>query len=248
VPDVTLEAISRTFYAEAVKYGFKHLDYVRFVNLILDHAMQQFSQRSNGRRVKDIAGIDDSMAHSATQVPPGLPLHGDRVTVRAFHGEPDIQHLELWTRDGLGKRFLLSRTSSQQAALRDVVKESSSVFGIIQARTGEPIGCVTFLNYDGAQRKAELRKLIGSPAHRGQGLAREASALWIQYGIQALGLKKIYLNTFETDIRNIRLNERLGFKVEGILRGEVVVNDVRRDVLRMGLVVDDLIGDEGTEI
>jgi RimJ/RimL family protein N-acetyltransferase len=85
------------------------------------------------------------------------------------------------------------------------------------------------------QRKAELRKLIGDAEQRRKGFAKEASALWIRYGFKALALKKIYLNTRDTDIRNVRLNEELGFVVEGVLRNEVLIDGTYHDVLRMGL-------------
>jgi len=67
------------------------------------------------------------------------------------------------------------------------------------------------------------------------GLAKEATKLWIEYRILALGLKKIYLNTLFTNVRNIRLNEDLGFQVEGILRNEIFFEGKHYDVLRMGL-------------
>src|SRR4029079_4746463 len=100
---------------------------------------------------------------------------------------------------------------------------------------GRPVGCVAYLDHDGRQRRAELRKMIGDPALRGRGLGREATERWVGYGIGALGLRKIYLNTLATNIRNIKLNEELGFRVEGILRNEVLVDGEYRDVLRMGL-------------
>jgi RimJ/RimL family protein N-acetyltransferase len=85
------------------------------------------------------------------------------------------------------------------------------------------------------QHKAELRKLIADPCMRGQGLGKEAALLWLNYGMLKLGLKKIYLTTMDTNTRNIRLNESLGFKVEGILRNEILFDGRYRDVLRMGL-------------
>jgi RimJ/RimL family protein N-acetyltransferase len=59
--------------------------------------------------------------------------------------------------------------------------------------------------------------------------------LWVGYGLGALGLKKIYLNTLSTHIGNIKISEQLGLQVEGILRNEVLIDGVYRDVLRMGL-------------
>jgi len=94
---------------------------------------------------------------------------------------------------------------------------------------------MAFLNYDRKYKKAELRKLIGVPKLRGKGLGKEATKYWIQYGFTELGLNKIYLNTVDTNIRNIKLNEELGFKVEGILRNEILIDGNYHDVLRMGL-------------
>jgi len=88
------------------------------------------------------------------------------------------------------------------------------------------------------EHKAELRKLIGEPGMRAKGLAKESTRLWIHYGIEVLGLRKIYLNTLDTNIRNIKLNEELGFKFEGILRNEVFFDGKYHDVLRMGIWKD----------
>ena len=96
---------------------------------------------------------------------------------------------------------------------------------------------MAFLDHDFEQKKAELRKLIGNPAFRSKGYGKEATKLWIQYGISNLGLRKIYLNTLQTNVRNIRLNQELGFKVEGILRNECSIDGKLYDLLRMGLII-----------
>ena len=73
---------------------------------------------------------------------------------------------------------------------------------------------------------------------RGEPLVKEATRLWIQYGIEVLGLKKICLNTLNTHIRNIKLYEDLGFEFEGILRNEVFFDGRYHDVLRMGMLTE----------
>ena len=122
-----------------------------------------------------------------------------------------------------------------ECELDTFIADSLNIIGIITLPDHQPIGAVAYLDYDKRQHKAELRKLIGEPLMRGKGYAKEATQLWIQYGFSTLGLKKIYLNTLDTNIRKIQLNEELGFKVEGILRNEVLVEGAYRDVLRMGL-------------
>ena len=95
-----------------------------------------------------------------------------------------------------------------------------------------------YLDYDTNQHKAEMRKLIGEDEHRGKGHAKEATNLWIQYGINNLGLKKIFLNTIENNIRNVTLNKELGFQIEGILRKECFIDNKYYDLLRMGLIAE----------
>ena len=68
-----------------------------------------------------------------------------------------------------------------------------------------------------------------------EGSGKEATALWIKYGLEVLHLKKICLHTLNTNIRNIKLNEELGFAVEGILHNEVFIDGRYHDVLRMGM-------------
>jgi RimJ/RimL family protein N-acetyltransferase len=164
-----------------------------------------------------------------------LPLRGSRVLVRSFDMDRDLALFDRWLADDSGRHFLLSRTTSELHDIRDIIHNHASILGVITLPDGTAIGSVAFLDYDRGQAKAELRKLIGNPEHRGKGLAKEASALWIRYGLESLGLRKIYLNTLDTNIRNIRLNEDLGFRVEGVLRNEVLIDGTYHDVLRMGL-------------
>ncbi len=116
-----------------------------------------------------------------------------------------------------------------------LIEDDLNIIGVITLLDQTPIGIMAYLDFDSIQHKAELRKLIGEPGMRGRGFGKEATKLWIQYGTQGLELKKIYLNTLNTNIRNIKLNEELGFKVEGILRNETLIDGKYHDVLRMGL-------------
>ena len=136
--------------------------------------------------------------------------------------------------DDYGKHFLLSCASAQQADISSLLDNPDNQIGIV-VRGKEPIGAVAFLDIDKTQRRAELRKIIGVREARGKGFAEEATRLWIAYGGSRLGLEKIYVSTLQTHLRNIQLNESIGFRVEGLLHNEVVISGARFDVLRMGL-------------
>jgi RimJ/RimL family protein N-acetyltransferase len=239
IPEQTLTALVRSFFREAREYGFRQTDYLRFVNALLDLAMHQ-------------NGTTDADAEDAGRETPRvrafrLPLTGERIRIRAYDPDRDPPMFSRWLRDDAGRYFLLSRISLRRSRFEDLISDPSNTIGVITLDDGRPIGAMGFLKHDYTQHKAELRKLIGDPDLRGQGYAREATRLWIQYGLQGMGLKKIYLNTLETNLRNIRLNEELGFKVEGILRNEVMIDGRTHDVVRMGLLSPDEPADTSEE-
>ena len=231
IPVATLEMLARSFLKEASSYGFKQVDYVRFVNFMLDYAMSQ-KDEDEGQMKTD---KQPYMIESSDSETLRLPLNGERVTIRAVNPLEDRSLLKKWLEDEFGRYFLLSRTTARKLKMGQLLEVDSNIVGVITLHDETPIGAVAYLDYNANQRKAELRKLIGESTMRGKGFAKEATALWIRYGYSKLGLKKIYLNTFNTNIRNIKLNEELGFRVEGILRNEVFIDGEYKDVLRMGL-------------
>ena len=228
LPEITLEATARSFYKQALGYGFALGDFVRFTNLLLGIAMAQRS--SQGR-----ASLPPEPSASMRRVYGNLPIVGDEVSIRRF-GEPgDRPLLDRWVADAEGRFFLLSTSSGRAHDVDGLLASASNQVGMV-VHEGRPVGCVAYLDVDADQRRAELRKMIGDPAMRGRGLMREAAELWVGYGVGALGLRKIYLTTLAAHIGNVKINEEIGFRVEGILRNEVLVDGEPHDVLRMGLL------------
>ncbi|MBN1301551.1 MAG: GNAT family N-acetyltransferase [Melioribacteraceae bacterium] len=227
ITDETIEALTRNFYKEAASYGFRYEHYLKFVNTLLDLALEK-----NGKieiKPESIVVTDASMNHE-------LPIQGRNTIIREYNAKEDFGLLEKWLKDEYGRYFMHSLITSNRLTLEDLLNDSRNIVGIITKTDNIPIGVMAFLNYDKQQKKAELRKLIGEPQLRGKGLGKEATKIWISYGRNFLKLRKIYLYTVDTNIRNIKLNEELGFKVEGILRNELVIDKITSDVLRMGLV------------
>jgi len=164
-----------------------------------------------------------------------FPLVGKQVRIREFSSDRDLDLLEKWLPDKYGRYFVLSCATAQAVTIETLTNSSANHLGIITLHDDHPVGAMAFLDHSEAQKRAELRKLIGDPDSRGRGLAEEATRLWIAYGMQKLGLEKIYVSTLQTHISNIKLNENIGFKMEGLLRNEVLIDGRRHDVLRMGI-------------
>jgi len=228
IPEETIEAVARSLFKETFHYGFKQVDYLRFVNLLLDMSMKN-GNGDNKSKDAPVYKLGENLK---------LPLIGKRLIIREFNDKTDHKLLEKWLADKDGRHFLLSRITAKQSNIDELIKSAHNIIGIITLKDQTPIGLLAFLDYYEIQRKAELRKLIGESEFRGKGYAKEATGLWIQYGISFLNLNKVYLNTLDTNIRNIRLNEELGFKVEGILRNECFFDGEYHDILKMGLLID----------
>jgi len=231
IPTATIEVFARSIYKEASTYGFGQLDVIRLVNELMDRctAQDQEVQPKTSGHTEPVTTRGKSK---------NLPLIGKRLKIRAFDKNTDIALLEEWLPDKYGRYFVLSCATAQSVSIDALVNEDRNHLGIITALDDRPIGALAFLDHSVDQKRAELRKLIGDPDSRGKGLAEEATRLWIGYGMSTLGIEKIYVSTLQTHIGNIKLNENIGFRVEGLLRNEVLIDGDRHDVLRMGICID----------
>lgn len=232
IPEQTISTLARSIFREASSYGFGQVDVVRLVNELMDLCTGDPAANSvpQTRAIEDL----DKLSQSAGQ----LPLIGERVKIRAYQSDTDQQLLEDWLPDKYGRYFVLSCATAQNITVAALTESENNHLGIITSMDDKPIGALAYLDHSETQRRAELRKLIGDVNSRGQGLAEEATRLWVSYGLQTLGLEKIYVSTLQTHIRNVKLNEDIGFRVEGLLRNEVLIDGARHDVLRMGIWVE----------
>jgi RimJ/RimL family protein N-acetyltransferase len=230
IPEETIAAFARTIHQEAKKYGFGQVDTIRLVNALIDLSMDH---KASARH--SAASADSGHQRNGYSVDE-LPLTSSRLRVRLADAQHDVPLLEGWMADEYGRHFLLSCATAQQLDIAALLSNPHNQVGIIELSAGTPIGAIAYLDVDKAQRRAELRKIIGVKGARGKGYAEEATSLWIEYGLSRLGLEKVYVSTLQTHLRNIKLNESVGFRVEGILRGEVRLGHKRHDVLRMGLL------------
>jgi RimJ/RimL family protein N-acetyltransferase len=227
IPGETIRAFARTIFHESQKYGFGSVDVVRLINALMDMTADAGVTTADPAERKSI----DYRLFDVE----GFPLRSERIRIRKADRVGDQELIESWIADRYGQYFLLSCATAQRHEVVSILKNPLNQVGIVSLAGGTPIGAVAYLDLDPMQRRAELRKLIGVASERGKGYAEEATALWIAYGRKQLGLKKIYLSTLQTHLRNIQLNESIGFRIEGVLRGEILLGNQRHDVLRMGL-------------
>ena len=231
IPDATIAALGRSIHKEARRYGFGQLDVVRLINELMD-----LSSAADGEQTAEQQPAGQPVP--LKPIAEALPISGERVRIRALDYAQDEALFNTWLNDRYGRFFLLSAAQARSAPVSELIDDEDNHLAIVTLLDGKPIGALAYLDHSRQQKRAELRKLIGAVEARGQGLAEEATRLWIRYGMGRLGLQKIYVSTLQTHIRNVQLNERIGFRVEGLLRNEVSIDGERHDVLRMGFWQD----------
>lgn len=217
------DTVLKTVVEELSHFNLTPKEYITLANQLLDKAINKTE-------------IAQSPTPEYSNKKISLPIKLDSVTIRKFNYLGDTKLLKEWTQSDYGKEFLLSRIDNKELTVDDLVNDKLNIFGMIESSEKVPIGVLGFLNYDRDNNKAELRKLIGNYDYKEKGLAKRASAAWISYGISNLKLRKIYIYTYDTNIRNIRINRELGFKLEGIFKEENLYNGEPRDIIRMALL------------
>lgn len=226
--NLTVETVSSTIINETAKWGFKQADYLKLVNALMDLSLNKPPTNN--------PGINPENKYNAQELT--LPISSANVNIRLFDKQTDYNIVEQWLEEEFGRWFLLSRSHSNDLSFLQLIEGERNIFGLITLKNSTPIGLMAYLDWDKKQHKSEMRKLIGVEEFRRKGLAKEATNIWIQYGVQNLKLKKIYLHTIENNIRNVTLNKELGFQIEGILRRECFINDEYYDLLRMAYIVE----------
>lgn len=229
VTELSLEVIAKSIIKEAGTMGFSRENYLKLINMLMDKALTDNTNDTNEENTSAIDYLDKNNIE--------FPLIGKNIKVRNINRKNDIPIIEKWLNDDEGRNFLLTRTTARNYTLLDLIEKETDLIGVISTFENAPIGLMAYLDIDRDQKKAELRKLIGEPAYRKRGFGKEATKLWINFGAGNLQLKKIYLNTLEANVRNIRLNRELGFHVEGIFKSECLIDGKYSDILRMGLIL-----------
>jgi RimJ/RimL family protein N-acetyltransferase len=164
----------------------------------------------------------------------GLPaLEGGRI--RLVPSSPEhAGRYHAWMQDG----YLLRMTGTDagftvedvRAVLRDCGKDPGMAHFFIYAKDAPegagPIGDADLRGIEPGSR-AECAIMIGDPASRGKGYAKEALRLLLGYGFGALGLKKVTAAILPFNGPSMGLHKGLGFREAG-RDGDDVILELER--------------------
>ncbi len=139
------------------------------------------------------------------------------------------------------QRYFPNTLQKQLEFYRSGIANSSTKIqlGIVPNGMNTIVGVVSLSNIDFLNRKAEFGIMIGDKAARGKGYGTEACALIVKHGFERLSLNKIYLGVHADHKAAIRSYEKAGFRQEGLLREEVLMNGIYTDSVIMGILASE---------
>lgn len=176
---------------------------------------------------------------------PAAPLVGEKVYLNAL--EPaDVNDTYLgWLNDPEVMRYLGSAGTwaTRESLLKYLERFQDGVSDLILAirerSTRLHLGNVTINHVDWTLRKGHLGILIGRKEYWGKGYALEALRLFLDHLFRVVGLHKVTAGAPIDNAASIITLKKLGFRTEGMLRHEALVDGAYRDVVWLGLLAEE---------
>jgi RimJ/RimL family protein N-acetyltransferase len=101
------------------------------------------------------------------------------------------------------------------------------------------IGIVALFSIKWASRTAMMAIVIGEPDYWGKGYGGDGLDLLLGYAFRELNLYRVGLTVMSYNTRAIRLYEKAGFTLEGRLRGMILRDQQRFDLLQYGILAEE---------
>lgn len=101
---------------------------------------------------------------------------------------------------------------------------------------GTVYGTVSFYYEDAGQNWLEVGIILHQADRWNRGIGTRALRLWISHLFETLPTVRVGLTTWSGNERMMKVAEKVGMRLEGRIRQVRVVDDVRYDSIRMGML------------
>jgi len=123
-----------------------------------------------------------------------------------------------------GPKYFVSSEYEKQWILNAINNKNEIRLGICLKENDELIGLCSIIDIDWINRSAQSSSMIGEKKYRGKGYGTEAQLLLLQYAFYERGFERIWAVVLEKNIGSIKMHEKCGYKMEGVLRNSVFKN------------------------
>ena len=201
-------------------------------------AVESADIRGRMTRIRPMRPDQAALFHAWATDPEVEPYWGGRGHYRGF--DDFLHHWQPHYFDGsqphLGRCFTIEDLPAEARGLPAEVRDLPA-----EPRAGSrPIGMIAYNRVELLHRMAALDILIGDPAYRDRGYGTDAVCAFLGFLFDAVGLHRVWLSTFEYNIRAQRAYEKAGFVREGVMRQSDWVDGRWVDSVIYGILEDEL--------
>ena len=225
-----VKLVTKGFYNELVNYGVQQNEILKVASHLLDNLMAQGNQPKAGveyySQLFTLASVRDEWEQSRR-------IGVERVSIRPVDSEVHGK-LARWLENPLVRESFVSPFPEGEAALREYFADPVREYFAI-CYDGAAVGIVGGDSIDLKSGKLEMKKLVGEAAVQGRGVGKRATFAFLYHAFMIRDLHKVYIHSRDINIRNLNLNSRFGFEVEGVFFEDIKVEGKLQDVVRMAL-------------
>ena len=228
--DQMLKLVAKGFYNELINYGVGQAEVIRVASHLLDNLLAKEKKPDkdvgyyNG--IFTLASVKDEWADRKQ-------LAVKHVTLRPLQGQV-ISKLTGWLKDQTVRESFVPAFPESGSKLQEYFSQPTREYFSIDYND-KAVGIVGGENIDTTAGKLEMKKLVGEPGLQGKGIGKQATFGFLYYAFMIRNLNKVYIHSRDINMRNINLNTRFGFELEGVFLDDLTVRDKRQDVVRMAL-------------
>lgn len=167
-------------------------------------------------------------------------LEGDRINLTPLEHE-DLPLIVEWRNQPSVRRWffdksLISRSAQEEWYRRYLADPRRQMFVARLKESGDPVGVIGFSAIDAANRSAEIGSTIVAGAARGHGYGAEMVRAMLEYGFRDLNLHRIYAYAIGRNAASIRVKQKCGFRIEGVLREAHYCDGAYADVVLLAIL------------
>jgi [ribosomal protein S5]-alanine N-acetyltransferase len=112
-------------------------------------------------------------------------------------------------------------------------------FIMVDKQTDKAIGRCGYHTWIVSHRRAEVGYVLFDDSYKRQGLMTEALGPVLAYGFEEMGLRRIEALAADYNIPSVRLLQKYGMQLEGVIREHYVVDGVNEDSVLYSIIRPD---------
>lgn len=120
-----------------------------------------------------------------------------------------------------GTKYFVSEDYEKKWVENTIFESKDLKLAVCLVENDKYIGNVYMTDINMINRSCESHILIGEHDFWGQGYAREALMLAIKYMFEERNMHRIQANILESNVSSLKMHEKCGYKIDGILRDAV---------------------------